>query len=70
MERENENKTRDRGCLPKIAAGGKVRDARTEKAQVAANEDAWLPWSNFPMINILITITLVDRDYLLVEPCA
>jgi len=70
MERENENKTEDKGWIPKIAAGGKVRETRTEKAWVVTHEDTWLPWSKFPMIKILIIITFADRDYLLVEPCA
>ena len=70
MERENENKTEDKGCLPKIAAGGKVREARTENARMVTHEDAWLPWSSFPIIKILIIITFADRDYLLVEPCS
>lgn len=29
-----------------------------------------MPWTNFPMIKILITITFANRDCLLVEPCA
>ena len=70
MERENENKTEDKGWIPKISAGGKVRETRTEKAWVVTHEDTWLPWSKFPMIKILIIITFADWDYLLVEPCA
>ena len=43
IDGENENKTKDKGCLPKIAAGGKVREARTEKVRGVTHEDGWLP---------------------------